>query len=135
MAAAAQLRLTADHAGNLLAGRRACGGPAGRAIPDGWRFADPAAIVGCRLTSAADALRHHLDRPAIASLAEPSVLLWKGWLAPVRGRPLTSAWSQVPRPRDTVASAWLAATIVRERRGDGHVLAAVAAGPRGLDAT
>ncbi|MGH3253243.1 MAG: SCO6745 family protein, partial [Trebonia sp.] len=30
---------------------------------------------------------------------------------------------------------WLAATVLREHRGDGHVLAAVAHGLRGLDAT
>lgn len=48
-----------------------------RAIPDAWRFADPAAVVDCRIASAADALRYHLDRPAIASLAGLSGLLWE----------------------------------------------------------
>jgi hypothetical protein len=41
----------------------------------------------------------------------------------------------VPRPADPVAAVWLAATILREHRGDGHVLAGVASGLRGLDAT
>jgi Helix-turn-helix family len=107
-----------------------------RAIPDAWKYADPAAVVGARITSAADALRHHLDGPAIASLAELSGLLWEA-IAGCRfeGRPLSAAWSQVPRPADEVASAWLAATILREHRGDGHVLAGVGAGLRGIDAT
>lgn len=108
----------------------------GRAIPDAWKFADPATVLDARISSAAEALRHHLDRPALASLEELSGLLWQA-IAGCRfdGRPLAAAWSHVPRPSDTVASAWLAATIVREHRGDGHVLSAVCAGLRGLDAT
>ena len=107
-----------------------------RAIPDAWRFADPAAVVVARIASAADALRHHLDRAMIASLAELSGPLWEA-VAGCRfeGRPLAAAWSQVTHPRDPVESAWLAATILREHRGDGHVLAAVGAGLRGLEAT
>ncbi len=107
-----------------------------RAIPDAWRFADPAAVLDARVSSAADALRHHLDRPAIASLAAVADLLWEA-VAGCRfeGRPLAAAWSRVPRPADPVAAAWLAASVVREHRGDGHVLASVGAGLRGLDAT
>lgn len=107
----------------------------GRAIPDAWKFADPATVLDARISGAAEALRHHLDRPALARLGELAGLLWEA-IAGCRfdGRPLAAAWSQVPRPDDPVASAWLAATIVREHRGDGHVLAAVCAGLRGLDA-
>lgn len=107
-----------------------------RAIPDAWRFADPAAVLVARIASAADALWHHLDRPALASLAELSEPLWEA-VAGCRfdGRPLAAAWSEVPHPEDPVESAWLAATILREHRGDGHVLAAVGAGLRGLEAT
>jgi hypothetical protein len=107
-----------------------------RAIPDAWHFADPAAIVVARIASAAEALRHHLDGPGLASLPELSGLLWEA-VAGCRfdGRPLAAAWSVVPRPDDPVESAWLATTILREHRGDGHVIAAVGAGLRGLDAT
>ena len=38
-------------------------------------------------------------------------------------------------PADPVGALWLAATVLREHRGDGHVLAGVAHGLRGLDAT
>jgi hypothetical protein len=48
---------------------------------------------------------------------------------------LAAAWSQLPQPDDAVESVWLAATILREHRGDGHVIAGVSAGLRGLDAT
>lgn len=107
-----------------------------RAIPDAWRFADPAVILDARVGGAADALRRHLDPSAGEALTELSDLLWKA-IAGCRfdGRPLAAAWSQVPRPADAVASAWLAATILREHRGDGHVLAGVGAGLRGIDAT
>jgi hypothetical protein len=107
-----------------------------RAIPDAWTFADPAAVIAARITSAGEALRCHLDGPAVASLPELSGLLWEA-VAACRfdGRPLAAAWSQLPRPDDAVESAWLAATILREHRGDGHVIAGVGAGLRGLDAT
>jgi hypothetical protein len=107
-----------------------------RAIPDAWAFADPAAVIAARITSAGEALRHHLDGPAAASLPELSGLLWEA-VAACRfdGRPLAAAWSDLPRPDDGAESAWLAATILREHRGDGHVLAGVSAGLRGLDAT
>lgn len=108
-----------------------------RAVPDAWKFADPAAVVVARIAgAAADALRHRMDRPEITSLGELSGLLWEA-IAGCRfeGRPLAAAWSHLPRPEDPVESAWLAAAVLREHRGDGHVLAAVGAGLRGLDAT
>lgn len=106
-----------------------------RAIPDAWKFADPRAVLDARLTSAAAALSRHLDRSA-GGLAELSDLLWQA-IAGCRfdGRPLAAGWSSVPRPADPITAIWLATTILREHRGDGHVLAAVAAGLAGLDAT
>jgi hypothetical protein len=107
-----------------------------RAIPDAWTFADPDAVIAARIASAGQALRNHLDESAIASLAELSGLLWAAVTAcRFDGRPLAAAWSRLPGPEDAAESAWLAATILREHRGDGHVLAGVGAGLRGLDAT
>jgi hypothetical protein len=107
-----------------------------RAIPDAWRFAAPSAVLEARLESAPEALRHHVDGACLDGVGELSGLLWEG-VAGCRfdGRPLAAAWSAVPRPSDDVAAAWLAATILREHRGDGHVLAGVAAGLRGIDAS
>lgn len=107
-----------------------------RAIPDAWRFADPAVVLDARMTGAAGALYRSLDPVLRANLAELSSLLWEA-VAGCRfeGRPLAAAWSRVARPDDPVASGWLAASVLREHRGDGHVLAAVTAGLRGLDAT
>lgn len=107
-----------------------------RAIPDAWTFADPDAVVAARITSAGQALRRVLDGQAVAGLKELADLLWAAVPAcRFEGRPLAAAWSEIPRPQDAVESAWLAATILREHRGDGHVLAGVGAGLRGLDAT
>jgi hypothetical protein len=107
-----------------------------RAIPDAWTFASPSAVLAARLTSAPEALRHHADSAALAGVPELSRLLWEA-VAGCRfdWRPLAAAWSSVPRPADPVADVWLAATVLREHRGDGHVLAGVASGLRGLDAT
>jgi len=107
-----------------------------RAIPDAWNFADPAAVLEARLAGAAAALRHNLSPAAVDDLTELSELLWAA-VAGCRfeGRPLAAAWSRVEPPEDPVAAGWLATTVLREHRGDGHVLASVGAGLRGLDAT
>jgi hypothetical protein len=101
----------------------------GRAIPDAWKFADPVLVLRTRIEAAADVLR---DESIPAELPD---LLWEA-VAGCRfdGRPLAAAWASVPRPDDPVAATWLAATILREHRGDGHIIAAVAAGLRGIDA-
>lgn len=107
-----------------------------RAIPDAWTLADPELVLRTRIESAASALRQYLGPDEIDEVAEASDLLWEAVDGcQFDGRPLAAAWSSVARPDDSVASAWLAATILREHRGDGHVLAGVAAGLRGLDAT
>ncbi len=107
-----------------------------RAIPDAWGFASPEVVLAARLESAPLALRRPAGDILAPVAAELADLLWEA----TRGcrfdaRPLAAAWGGVPRPDDPVAAAWLAATVLREHRGDGHVLAGVAHGLRGLDAT
>ncbi|WP_410644083.1 SCO6745 family protein [Amycolatopsis sp. lyj-346] len=102
-----------------------------RALPDAWSFASPAAVVGSRLEAVASALR-----PVAGEVSELSALLWRAVDAcAFDGRPLAAAWAAVPKPADPPARLWLAATILREHRGDGHVLAAVHAGLSGLATT
>lgn len=106
-----------------------------RAIPDAWSFANPAKVVETRIAAAAEALRSRLDDLAARALPQLDDLLWDAAGAcRFDGRPLGAAWSAIPRPADAAAAVWLATTILREHRGDGHVLAAVAAGLRGIDA-
>lgn len=106
-----------------------------RAVPDAWRFADPDQITRTWIHAAAHALRQSLPSDAERRLGQLAPLLWQ----PVErchldGRPLAAAWADIDRPDDPFASTWLAATILREHRGDGHVLAAVHAGLTGIDA-
>ncbi|WP_410615490.1 SCO6745 family protein [Amycolatopsis sp. lyj-109] len=102
-----------------------------RALPDAWSFAAPEAVVGSRIEAVASALR-----PVAADVSELSALLWRAVDAcEFGGRPLAAAWAAVPEPADPLSRLWLAATILREHRGDGHVLAAVHAGLSGLETT
>jgi hypothetical protein len=108
-----------------------------RAIPDAWKFAAPEAVLAARLSSAPAALREQVDPVLLKPAGELADLLWEA-VAGCRfdGRPLAAAWAGVPRPAgDPVGDLWLATTVLREHRGDGHVLAGVAHGLRGLDAT
>ena len=107
-----------------------------RAIPDAWKYASPDAVLAARLSSAAVALRAHVDPSLAGSFGELAETLWAAVEGcGFEGRPLAAGWAAMPRPSDQAASVWLAATVLREHRGDGHVLAAVGAGLRGLDAS
>ena len=107
-----------------------------RAIPDAWKYASPDAVLAARLSSVAVALRAHVDPSLAGSFGELAEVLWAAIEGcRFEGRPLAAGWAAVPRPSDLAASVWLAATVLREQRGDGHVLAAVGAGLRGLDAS
>ncbi|MDX3192182.1 hypothetical protein PV458_27550 [Streptomyces sp. MN03-5084-2B] len=102
-----------------------------RALPDAWSFASPETVVATRMEAVAAALR-----PVAGDVSELSALLWRAVDASeFGGRPLAAAWAAVPKPADPLARLWLAATILREHRGDGHVLAAVHAGLSGLETT
>jgi len=106
-----------------------------RAIPDAWSSCAPDVVVEARVRSAAETLRDRLDPAALESLSELADLLWDaGAGCSFDGRPLAAARSRLRRPDDFVAGAWLAATVLREHRGDGHVVAAVGADLRGVDA-
>lgn len=104
-----------------------------RALPDAWSFAAPADVLDSRLSAVSAALRRVLGDADLSELA--SLLERAAAACHFDGRPLAAAWAAVPRPSDVVARLWLAATVLREHRGDGHVLAAVHAGLSGLEAT
>ena len=102
-----------------------------RALPDAWSFASPGDVLRTRL----DAVEVALGR-VVPDAAELVQLLERAaYACDFGGRPLVAAWSAVPRPSGVLGRLWLAATILREHRGDGHVLAAVCAGLSGLETT
>lgn len=109
-----------------------------RAIPAAWEVTDPATVLAAR----AAALDHALDRllggvlpgadlDRVVVLAERAA---EGARATTAGRPLAAAHAALARPASSWGRAWLAATVLREHRGDGHVAALVCAGLGGCDA-
>ncbi|MFF4779011.1 hypothetical protein ACFY05_39925 [Microtetraspora fusca] len=106
-----------------------------RALPDAWALADPGTVLATRLEAV---------RAAVARVLPPAGREELGLLVELleravagcgfEGRALAAAWSRVPRPADLVGRLWLAATILREHRGDGHVVAVVHAGLTGIEA-
>ncbi|SFW92236.1 SCO6745 family protein [Amycolatopsis australiensis] len=102
-----------------------------RALPDAWSFASPRDVLATRLEAVEAALSRVVEPDAeLVSLLERAAGACR-----FDGRPLAAAWSAVPRPPGALGRLWLAATVLREHRGDGHVLAAVHAGLTGLETT
>ncbi len=106
-----------------------------RALPDAWAFASPEAVLATRLDSVDRVLRRVLgdgvagpDMDELAELAGDAAAC-----CPIEGRPLAAAWSSVARPALPHQRLWLALTVLREHRGDGHVAALVDAGLDGLE--
>jgi len=106
-----------------------------RALPDAWTYATPEAALAARISGAAAALRAALPPQRHADLAALAPLLWDA-VEGCRfdGRPLAAGWAAVDRPADPAESVWLAATVLREHRGDGHNAACLTAGLSGLEA-
>ncbi|WP_406641511.1 SCO6745 family protein [Amycolatopsis sp. WGS_07] len=107
-----------------------------RALPDAWAFASAEDVLRTRVEATEAALTRllgPLDSDAVNELAT----LLEQAVAGCRfdGRPLAAAWSAVKSPDRPLARLWLATAVLREHRGDGHVLAAVAAGLTGLEAS
>ena len=106
-----------------------------RAIPEAWARTTPAAVVEARSTAAAAALRRLLpdsgaDRLASAVSPDLGAAIDRGVPA---GRPLFAANAELPPPDDPVAALWLAATTLREHRGDSHVALLATAGLDGCE--
>lgn len=104
-----------------------------RALPDAWSFSDPATVLATRWDSATEVLRRLIGQgDDVAEAAELARAACEG--LDHEGRPLAAAWADVPWRDEPVADLWLACTVLREHRGDGHVAALVDAGVGGLEA-
>ena len=95
-------------------------------LPAVWDLVPPDEVVALTL----DAMRELLARligDHVATVAELAALL-----APVAdahaivGRPLAAAWASVPRTGEPLLDLWLATSVIRESRGDGHIALLVA---------
>jgi helix-turn-helix protein len=101
-----------------------------RALPDAWKFADPARVLDTRLEVARSALEGHVD----GDLSAAADLLTSVLAAlDVAGRPLAAAHLDLPVPAEPLSRIWHAATVLREYRGDGHVAELVAAQVDGVE--
>ncbi len=107
-----------------------------RSLPDAWDLASPAEVLHARVDSATAALEPHRRVLTTAQLEELAGLLASAASGcRYEGRPLAAGWLDVDPGDGLLANIWSRSTVLREHRGDGHVLAAVSLGLRGLDAT
>jgi hypothetical protein len=111
-------------------------GEIARHIPAVWATTTPDAAFAARQEGSVRALRRilggHVDTPAFARATELLVRAATG--APVEGRPMYAALRGRPLPDEVAARCFHAATLLREHRGDGHVVALRVEGVSGLEA-
>jgi hypothetical protein len=111
-------------------------GEVARHIPKVWATTTPEAAIAARERGCVTALRRILgdrvDSPAFARAAD--LLTTAATSAPVEGRPMYAALRALPLPDDVVARLFAAASLLREHRGDGHIVALMSEGIGGLEA-
>jgi hypothetical protein len=112
-----------------------------RALPQVWSIARPEQVRSARLAGATAALQRLLRTdpaapvaPSIAASIAPSIeaaaeLTDRCVQAlPLPGRPMAAAQAGLERPSDPLAALWHDCTVLREYRGDGHLIAVAASG-------
>ncbi len=113
-----------------------------RALPDAWGFASPARVLDARLRGV-DRFLGRVLGPVGSGAAgvDPKALAQAAALArsaieglSIEGRPLAAANVALAWPDEPRLALWQAATVLREHRGDGHLVALVAAGLDGRQA-
>ncbi len=101
-----------------------------RAIPSVWELASPDEALAARLEGSVAALSRLLDGQDVDEAA--TLLQSVAASAATSGRALGAANAALPWPGEPLAALWQAATVLRELRGDGHVLAQLSVGLDGL---
>jgi hypothetical protein len=99
-----------------------------RAIPAVWSIAPPETAIGAREAGAARALARIFDVRA-PEIGRAASLVWQATEGcEPSARPLFAADAELMRPREPHLALWQGCTLLREYRGDGHVVALSAAG-------
>lgn len=102
-------------------------GEVARHIPKVWNTTTPEAAHAARRQGCVAALRRILgdlvETPGLARAAE--VLERASLSAPTEGRIMYAGLRSLPVPEEPVAQLWHAANMLREHRGDGHIVALV----------
>ncbi|KIZ15133.1 SCO6745 family protein [Streptomyces natalensis] len=106
-------------------------------VPYVWTVTTPEAVLEARLRAADVTLRRllgdaALDSPEMAEAAELALRATEGCAR--QARPLYAAHADLPVPDAPHLAYWRAATLLREHRGDGHLLALLDAELDGLEA-
>jgi hypothetical protein len=106
-----------------------------RHIPRAWTLATPEQVLAARSAAARASLTRLLADPPAEDVAELAGLLREACtvLTP-EGRPLYAGHADQPWPEDPLLQVWHGVTLLREHRGDGHVLSLVRHGLSGLEA-
>ncbi|WP_030253225.1 SCO6745 family protein [Streptomyces violens] len=108
-----------------------------RHIPDAWATVTPQQVLDARLRAADSTLRRLLGDELVESdkMAEAARLALRAAEACSRhARPLYAAHADLPVPDAPHLAYWHAATLLREHRGDGHLIALADAGLGPLEA-
>jgi hypothetical protein len=106
-----------------------------RALPDAWAIASPAQVLQTRFDGVDRALRQLMGPLAGSAELRTAAELARAAAdaCATEGRPLASAWAGVESPGDPHLALWLALSVLREHRGDGHVAALVEEGLDGCE--
>ncbi len=107
-----------------------------RAMRDAWSTATPAQVLEARHAGVLAALeRFTAGTEAKAVIADITELVTRSTaeLVPA-GRPLFGGHLSLPVPGEPLLAMWHQLTLLREHRGDGHVIALVAEGFEPMDA-
>lgn len=106
-------------------------------IPAAWSFTAPAALLEHRLAATDAALRRVLGDeviggPAVAEAARLATIAAQA--CEPEGRALFAGHAALPWPAEPHLALWHALTLLREHRGDGHLMALQLAGYSGCEA-
>ena len=110
-------------------------GEVARHIPKVWDTTTPEAAHAAREQGCVAALRRILgDLVGTPGLARAADLLARASTsAPTEGRVMYAGLRALPMPEDPVARLWHAANMLREHRGDGHIVALMSEGIGGTE--
>lgn len=107
------------------------------AVTEGWTKTDAASVLEARLDGQRTALTRMLgDTAEPTKLARATELMMRAAdVAAVAGRPLFAGLRSLGLPGDPIGDLWRAADLLREHRGDSHVLAWTAMHVGAVEAT
>jgi hypothetical protein len=108
-----------------------------KTIPRAWTLADPATVITARFRAADRAMRRLLGDDGVASpeVAELAALAREATTVfELEARPLYAGHAGIDWPAEAHLQLWHAASLLREYRGDGHLIALLRHDLNGIDA-